>query len=328
MLSSALFRLSVVWLGSWLIALVNAQAPSVLDQAAREVNLVVERARPAVVTIETVQVNNRVVRSSGFVIDAGGWIVCSAEGVQGARALRVILSDGAVSPAQLVGVDGISGIALVRATEAPNLPALRWGDSDRVPVGATVILIGNRGGLEGSVTVGTLGGKDRVGIRPQHQRVVLLLQFNGTVSSGEPGAPLLDARGQVIGVIIGALSNVEGMPASGLALTGFAIPSTIAQRVVNDLRLKGRAEHAWLGADYQTLGSSVVVRRVAPNSPAQNAGILPNDLITGFNGQPIRNAADLTRALYYSRPNQQVELVILREGKPLKLTVQLGVQSL
>ncbi|MFQ3610715.1 MAG: trypsin-like peptidase domain-containing protein [Fimbriimonadales bacterium] len=322
------FRLMFALLGGWLMALLHAQTPSVLDQAAREVGSVVERTRPAVVTVETVQLDNRLVRSSGFIVDSGGWVVCSAEGVQGARALRVLLSDGTAVPAQVVGVDAISGIALLRAPELGSRTSLRWGDPDRVPVGATVILIGNRGGLEGSVTVGTLGGKDRVGIRPQNQRVVLLLQFNGTVGSGEPGAPLLDARGQVIGVIIGALSNVEGVPASGLALTGFAIPSTIAQRVVNDLRLKGRAEHVWLGADYQTVGGAVVVRRVAPNSPAQNAGLLPNDLITGFNGQPIRSASDLTRALYYARPNQQVELVILREGKPLKLTVQLGVQSL
>ncbi len=315
--------ISILWVG-----IASAQTPSVLDQAAREVQSVVERASPAVVTVEGVMPANRVVRSSGFIIDSSGWVVCSAEGVQGARGLRVILSDGTVSPAELVGVDGITGVALVRLEGARNLPTLRWGDSDRVPVGATAILIGNRGGLAGSVTVGTLGGKDRVGIRPQNQRVVLLLQFNGTVGSGEPGAPLLDTRGQVIGVMVGSLSSVEGIAGANLALTGFAVPSRIAQRVVSDLRSKGYAEHAWLGADYQGIPGGVVVRRVAPNSPAQRVGLMPNDMITGFDGQPIRSASDLTRALYSARPNQQVELVIQREGQTLKLSVQLGVQSL
>ncbi len=315
--------ISILWVG-----IASAQTPSVLDQAAREVQSVVERASPAVVTVEGVMPGNRVVRSSGFIIDSSGWVVCSAEGVQGARGLRVILSDGTVSPAELVGADGITGVALVRLEGARNLPTLRWGDSDRVPVGATAILIGNRGGLAGSVTVGTLGGKDRVGIRPQNQRVVLLLQFNGTVGSGEPGAPLLDTRGQVIGVMVGSLSSVEGIAGANLALTGFAVPSRIAQRVVSDLRSKGYAEHAWLGADYQGIPGGVVVRRVAPNSPAQRVGLMPNDMITGFDGQPIRSASDLTRALYSARPNQQVELVIQREGQTLKLSVQLGVQSL
>ncbi len=315
--------ISILWVG-----IASAQTPSVLDQAAREVQSVVERASPAVVTVEGVMPANRVVRSSGFIIDSSGWVVCSAEGVQGARGLRVILSDGTVSPAELVGADGITGVALVRLEGARNLPTLRWGDSDRVPVGATAILIGNRGGLAGSVTVGTLGGKDRVGIRPQNQRVVLLLQFNGTVGSGEPGAPLLDTRGQVIGVMVGSLSSVEGIAGANLALTGFAVPSRIAQRVVSDLRSKGYAEHAWLGADYQGIPGGVVVRRVAPNSPAQRVGLMPNDMITGFDGQPIRSASDLTRALYSARPNQQVELVIQREGQTLKLSVQLGVQSL
>ncbi len=328
MQSSVLFRVIAILIGILGYGLLGAQTPSVLDQAAREVNTVVDRALPAVVTIESLYGGNRSVRSSGFIVDPAGWVVCSFEGIQGARAVRVLLSDGRISPAQLVGADAITGIALLRLTELGDLPSLRWGDANRVPVGATVILIGNRGGLPGSVTVGTLGGKDRVGIRPQNQRVILLLQFNGAVGSGEPGAPLLDTRGQVIGVIIGALSSVEGMPAGGVAVTGFAVPSSIAQRVVSDLRTKGRAEHAWLGADYQGLSGSVIVRRVAPNSPAQQAGLMPGDLITGFNGQPIRSASDLTRALYMARPNQQVELLIQREGQPLKLTVQMGVQSL
>ncbi|CUU36670.1 MAG: trypsin-like peptidase domain-containing protein [Armatimonadetes bacterium] len=302
---------------------------SVLGRAATEVNQVVESARPAIVTVEGVLAGGRTIRSSGFIIDPAGWVVCSAEGVSEARSARVYLASGQAFSARVRGIDNITGIALLRLEGASGLPSLRWGSSENLPVGATAILIGNRGGLEGSVTVGTIGGKDRVGVRPTTGRVVLLLQFNGTVGAGEPGAPLLDSRGQVVGVMVGALQAVEGMPVRpAIAVTGFAIPSEIAQRAVNELRTRGSVEYAWLGVDYQSTPAGVRIVRIAPNSPAQRAGLQVNDYITGFNGQPIRSAADLTRALYMAKPNQQVEIVAIREGVSVKLSVQLGKQSL
>jgi len=113
-----------------------------------------------------------------------------------------------------------------------------------------------------------------------------------------------------------------------VAVVGFAVPSEIAQRVVNDLRTKGRAEHAWLGIDYQGLPTGVVVRRVALNSPAQQAGIQVGDIITQFNDKPIRTASDLTRELYFAQPNQRITLTVQREGQQARLPVTLGVQSL
>lgn len=303
---------------------------SVLERTGLETSQIVARVRPAVVTVETVTIGGRTVRSSGFVIDSAGWVVCSAEGVQNARSVRTYIGNGTLLPARVQGVDNITGLALLKLEQTPaNLTSLRWGSSENVPVGATAILIGNRGGLEGSVTVGTIGGKDRVGVRPTTGRVVLLLQFNGTVGAGEPGAPLLDTRGQVIGVMVGALEAVEGIPfRSNVAVTGFAVPSEIAKRAVNELRTRGFVEYAWLGVDYRSTPAGVRVVNVVPNSPASRAGIQVNDYISGFNGQPIRSAADLTRALYMAKPNQQVEMVVIREGVPLTLRVQLGRQSL
>lgn len=307
-----------------------ASTSSMLERAGLEISQVVERVRPAVVTIESVIAGRQTIRSSGFVIDSAGWVVCSADGIQNASSVRVYLNQGQVLPARLQGADLITGLAVLKV-EPPSTDfvSLRWGSSESVPVGGTAILIGNRGGLEGSVTVGTIGGKDRVGVRPSTGRVLLLLQFNGTVGMGEPGAPLLDTRGQVIGVMVGALEAVEGMPmGGGIAVTGFAVPSEIAQRAVNELRQRGKVEYAWLGLDYQSTPAGVRVVRVSPNSPASKAGVQVNDFITGFNGQPIRSAGDLTRALYFTKPNQQVELVVLREGVSLKLSIQLGKQSL
>ncbi|MEN3002362.1 MAG: trypsin-like peptidase domain-containing protein [Armatimonadota bacterium] len=320
------------WSISWV------QTPSPLERADAEIARVVERARPAVVTVQVRRVNMpaRPLQSSGFIIDSTGYVVGSADGVQNARELQILLSNGEVYPAQLVGSDTITGIALLKIDPPRPLPALRFGNSDNVLVGATAVLIGNRGGLEGSVTVGTIGGKDRVGVRPQSQRVVPVLQFNGTVGAGEPGAPLLNTRGEVIGVIIGALSAVEGLPAAApnlgmranFAVTGFAVPSKVVQRVVEQLRIKGRAEHPWLGVDYRSIPSGAQVMRVVPNGPAARAGIVQGDVIVGYDGQLIDSAAALTRALYNSRPNQQVELVLLREGQTLRVRVTLGVQSL
>ncbi len=304
-----------------------AQQPSLLERTGQEVSRVVERALPAIVTVEA-RIGGRLVRSSGFVIDSSGSVVCAAEGVRMQPQVSLYLSEGEPVRARVVGVDNITGLALLRPEISLRLPALSWGDSERLPLGSTLILIGNRGGLEGSVTVGTLGGKDRVGVRRDNQRVVLLLQFNGTVGSGEQGAPLLDSQGRVVGVMVGELASVEGAPVSPVAVVGFAVPSEIAQRVVNDLRTKGRAEHAWLGIDYQGLPTGVVVRRVALNSPAQQAGIQVGDIITQFNDKPIRTASDLTRELYFAQPNQRITLTVRREGQQVRLPVTLGVQSL
>lgn len=318
---SALF--SVGLLSAWAIA----QQPSLLERTGQEVSLVVERALPAVVTVEA-RLSGRLTRSSGFIIDPSGFIVCSAEGVRTQPQVAVYLSGGEPASARVVGVDNITGIALLRLNATVKLPALTWGESERVPLGATTILIGNRSGLEGSVTVGTLGGKDRVGVRRDNQRVVLLLQFNGTVGSGEPGAPLLDSQGRVIGVMTGELASIEGALTPPVAVVGFAVPSEIAQRVVNDLRTKGRAEHAWLGVDYQGLPTGVVVRRVVFGSPAQQAGIQVGDIIAQFGEKPIRTAADLTRALYFAQPNQRVTITVIREGQRVTIPVTLGMQSL
>ena len=304
-----------------------AQQPSLLERTGQEVSRVVERALPAIVTVEA-RIGGRLVRSSGFVIDSSGSVVCAAEGVRTQLQVSLYLSEGEPVRARVVGVDNITGLALLRPEITLRLPALSWGESERLPLGSTLILIGNRSGLEGSVTVGTLGGKDRVGVRRDNQRVVLLLQFNGTVSSGEQGAPLLDSQGRVVGVMVGELASVEGAPVSPVAVVGFAIPSEIAQRVVNDLRTKGRAEHAWLGIDYQGLPSGVVVRRVAQGSPAQQAGIQVGDIITQYNDKPIRTASDLTRELYFAQPNQRITLTVRREGQLVRLPVTLGTQSL
>ncbi|MCS6918736.1 MAG: S1C family serine protease [Fimbriimonadales bacterium] len=309
------------------MALAGAQQPSILQRADAEVSRVVERALPAVVTVEA-RIGGRTVRSSGFVIDASGLVVCSAEGVRTQPQVAVYLPDGEPLRAGVVGVDNITGIALLRLEGVKGLTALRWGESERTPLGATAILIGNRSGLEGSVTVGTLGGKERVGVRRDNGRVVLLLQFNGTVGAGEPGAPLLDSQGRVIGVMAGELASVEGAPVAPVGVVGFAVPAEIAQRVVSDLRTKGRAEHAWLGVDYQGLPTGVVVRRIAQGSPAQQAGLAIGDVIVQFGEKAIRTASDLTRELYFAQPNQRVAITVLREGQRVTLPVLLGKQSL
>ena len=182
-----------------------AQQPSLLERAGQEVSRVVERALPAIVTVEA-RIGGRLVRSSGFVIDSSGSVVCAAEGVRMQLQVSLYLSKGEPVRARVVGVDNITGIALLRPEVNLRLSSLNWGESERLPLGSTLILIGNRSGLEGSVTVGTLGGKDRVGVRRDNQRVVLLLQFNGTVGSGEQGAPLLDSLGRVVGVMVGELA--------------------------------------------------------------------------------------------------------------------------
>lgn len=332
--------LGVLLLLFWQAAHAQPPKDSVLEQAATEVEQVVAKTRTAIVTVRLESPNrnpslnlapgNRraTLVSSGFVVDSSGYIVCSADGAVGAGPFKVVLNDGQEVSASKVGADRITGIALLKVASREPLSALVFGNSDRVTLGSTAILIGNRYGLEGSVTVGTIGGIDRAGVRQDGKRLLLLLQFNAPVGAGEPGSPLLNSRGEVIGVIVGALSQVEGLGQQMVSNTAFAVPANVARRVVSDLRVHGKARHPWLGVDYRTHIRSVRVDMVVPNGPAEKAGLKANDVIVRVNGQPMTDATSLTRFLFNSQPNQTIVIEALRDGAPISLSVTLGEQIL
>jgi len=315
---------------------------SVLDQAANEVQQVVERCQNAIVSVRLqpgvkgvesgssgLLPNNRtssVLVSTGFIIDPSGYIVCSADGVSGKGPFRVALPDGQVMEAIKIGADLITSVALLKVQVNEPLPALTMGNSDSVPIGSTGILIGNRHGLTGSVTVGTIGGKDRAGSRANSNRLVLLMQFNAPLGAGEPGSPLLNSRGEVIGMMAGALSEVEGVLTQQAATTGFAVPSNLVRRVVNDLRAYGRARHAWMGAVCRTFAQGLRVESIVPQSPAQLAGLQVNDILLQFNGTPLNSMTALTRSLFYSKPGDKVALMFVRDGQRMQATLTLGDQ--
>lgn len=326
----------------------NSQQPatgqqSILEQAANEVQQVVERCQNAIVTVrlqsagggkqsgnigllQNHRTGSSVLVSTGFIIDPSGYIVCSADGVSGKGPFRVALPDGQVMEALKIGADQITSVALLKVQVNEPLPALIMGNSDTVPIGSTGILIGNRHGLAGSVTVGTIGGKDRAGSRANSNRLVLLMQFNAPLGAGEPGSPLLNSRGEVIGMMAGALSEVEGVLTQHAATTGFAVPSNLVRRVVNDLRAYGRARHAWMGAVCRTFAQGLRVESIVPQSPAQLAGLQVNDILLQFNGTPLTSMTALTRSLFYSKPGDKVALIFVRDGKRMQATLTLGDQ--
>lgn len=266
--------------------------------------------------------------SSGFVVDPTGYIVCTADGAEGPGPFRVVLQGGQQVLAHKVGADRITNLALLKAQGTERLPALTFGDSESVLIGATAILIsGNRGGLPGNVTIGTIGGKDRLGRIGNAPQSLLLLQFNGVVVAGEPGSPLLNVRGEVIGVLIGSPSEVEGQLMHSAA-TGFAIPSNLVRRVVSELRTQGKVHYPALGIRYETApAGGVMVSYVEVNSPADRAGLKPGDIILRFDNTPTPYPVTFTKKMLEAKPGQKVLLLIHRQGKPMMIQVELGAQK-
>lgn len=306
--------------------------------------VIVERAMPSVVAVrvERGQLPTRnmlpnkmlALESSGFVIDSKGLVLCTAEGAVGQGPFRITFNDGREYVARKLGADElVSNLALLELEGATNLTALNLGNSDRARPGDFAILVGgSRAGYTSSVTIGTIAGVDRMAIDPQKGRFMPLIQFNGLVGAGEPGSPILNARGEVIGVLSGALAALDpdgrplNMQTQTIASTGFAVPSNMVARVVDQIKRTGKVQYAVLGLKYNNAPrGGALVLEVVVGGPAAKAGIKAEDVIVEFDGRSTPNVAELTKMLYAARPNSQVTVTVLRNGVRQPVTVRLGV---
>jgi serine protease Do len=253
--------------------------------------------------------------------------------IEGADQINVTLNDGKRYDAKLVGRDPRTDVAILKIQPTEPLTVLELGDSDQTDVGEWVMAIGNPFGLGGnSVTVGVVSYKGRnlqLGVRGTG---VDMIQTDAAINPGNSGGPLLNTRGQVIG--INTLIITQGVPQS--AGVGFAVPINVAKEVLPQLREKGKVTRGWLGVQIQAISEDMakslkmkepkgaIVSDVTGAAPAEKAGVRPGDVVIGVDGRPVEDNNDLSRYIAGKPPGTTVRLKLLRDGSEKEIAVTLG----
>jgi S1-C subfamily serine protease len=289
---------------------------------------------------------------SGFVIDKAGHIVTNYHVVAGARSVEVSFSNNESLKAHIVGVDQSTDIAVLKVdAHSRALTPLHLGNSDLVRVGDSVVAIGNPFGLERTVTTGIVSALQRVIPAPNDYSIDHVIQTDAALNKGNSGGPLLDARGDVIGVNSQIQTGSTG--SEGNVGVGFAVPINTVKNVAAQIIRNGHAEHAFLGITAQPVTSSayklfklpsqhgLLVETVQPSSAAAEAGLQPGkqkaivagityplggDLIDSVDGAPLSSIDQLRDAIADKKPGDKVKLGVYRGDKHLTITVKLGRQ--
>ena len=289
-----------------------------------------ERNIPSVVSI-ICQTRTGSGSGTGVVLDAAGYIVTNAHVVENAVALTVLLTDGRELYAELVGVDSISDLAVLRIEAADLIPA-EFGDSSVLRVGDSVAAIGDPLGvsLRGTLTDGIVSAINRdvsVG-----GRTMTLIQTNAAINSGNSGGPLINCYGQVIGII--TLKIGDNASSAGVEGIGFAIPSSTVRQIVNQLMEQGYVSGrpglgltgVALSSFYQSyfhLPSGYYIEEVLEGSPAQQVGIQPGDILISVDEIQVSTGDDIAAALYGYEVGDDVEIIISRNGRYYQVELEL-----
>ncbi|MDB4908385.1 MAG: putative family peptidase [Gemmatimonadetes bacterium] len=271
---------------------------------------------------------------TGFIIRSDGVIVTNAHVVAGASTVSVMMRDGTVFPAKVLGADETIDLAVLRI-ESKNLPVVTLGNSDGVVVGEWAIAIGNPYGFmlgnpEPSVTAGVISGVGRnlVSGADGPQAYFDMIQTDAAINPGNSGGPLVNADGEVIGVNSSIYSTSGG--SVGL---GFAIPINRARRVADDLLEHGAVRRPWVGLKLEArrsdnprdaIARGAVVAQVVPGSPAARAGMSAGDVITSVNGHAVHNSFDWEGKLLDLRVGETAALVVRRSGRDTPLRVAIA----
>ena len=269
---------------------------------------------------------------SGVIVDAEkGYILTNNHVVAKADKLEVTLSDERTFPAEVVGTDPMTDIAVIRI-KADGLYPAKLGDSESLRLGQWVMAIGSPFGLEQSVTLGIVSAKGR-----SKQRIVPyenFIQTDAAINPGNSGGPLVDLKGEVVGINT-AIFSLSG----GHQGIGFAIPTKMARGIMETLIDKGEVVRGFLGVLPEDLtadlaatfgletGDGVLLQNVEPNTPAAKAGLQPGDIVTQMSGEPVRDANTFRYAIARIKPGSDVVLDVWRDGKTRKIKVTIGLRT-
>lgn len=267
---------------------------------------------------------------SGVIIDSEGTILTNNHVVEGADDISVSLPDKRKFKAKIVGTDPKTDLAVIKLEKAKDMPYAKLGDSTRIEVGEWVLAIGNPLGLSSTVTSGIISAKGRadVGVADFED----FIQTDAAINPGNSGGALVNLNGEVIGINTAIASRTGGY--MGI---GFAIPSNMAKKVMNDLVSKGKVSRGFLGIQIQNMSESIakrlklsdlsrgiVVGEVTKGSPAEKAGIQPYDAIIELNGKPVYDVSSFRNTIASNDPGQTVRLGVIRDGKRINTSIKLG----
>jgi serine protease Do len=276
----------------------------------------------------------RVGAGSGFIISPDGYVMTNNHVVVDFEKVEVTMTDGTRFEAVVVGTDPSIDLALLKIeSDDGDLPTLPLGDSDQLRVGEWVIAIGNPHEFDQTVTVGVVSGKERrVPLPSTDSGVASFIQTDAAINLGNSGGPLLDSRGNVIGIntAIRRQNFAEGI--------GFALPINQARSVVEQLRERGEVRRGWIGItmndtgidetvrDYYGLpdAKGVLVKTVAEKGPAAKAGLQVGDVIRSVDGDEVRDNLDMINKISSHQPGEKVGLSVFRGGRDVDLRVTLG----
>ena len=265
---------------------------------------------------------------SGFVISADGFIVTNNHVVENASDIQVTFTDGLKLEAELIASDAETDLALLKV-DANNLPFLEFGDSDTAKVGNWVMAIGNPHGLGGTVTAGIVSARGRM----LGGRYDDFIQTDASINRGNSGGPLFDLDGKVIGV-----NSMIISPSGGSIGIGFAIPSNLANNIIQQLQETGEIERAWLGVRIQEVTDEIaeslglaktygaLVQGLTTDSPALKGGVNEGDIIIEFNGKEVESVQTLPKLVAEADIGQSTKVVVWRDEKEVQLFVNLGKQ--
>ncbi len=268
---------------------------------------------------------------SGFIFDGRGYILTNNHVVDGADNIEVTLNDGRKFKAKLVGADPYTDLAVIKI-DGKNLPVAPLGDSSKVQIGEWAIAIGNPLGIQNTVTLGIISALDRTIPRPNGQGVMRhLIQTDAAINPGNSGGPLINIKGEVIGVNTAIIASAQGI--------GFAVAINTAKSIINDLITEGKVERAYLGVYIQdltkdiaeTMGLNVekgaLITEVVKGSPADKAGLKRGDVIIKVDDTKIDSSGTLQDVIRGKKAGTKVTLTVIRDNKELTIDVTLGKLS-
>ena len=266
---------------------------------------------------------------SGFIIHPNGWVLSNNHVVEDATQIQVQMHDGTVYEARVVGADPRTDVALLKIEPKEELAYAPLGNSTRLEIGEWVLAIGNPFGLNHTVTAGIVSAKGRSNVNPDgRQAYANFIQTDASINPGNSGGPLINMRGEVIGINTAINSAGQGI--------GFAIPIDMVKTLVPQLK-RGQVRRSWLGVQIQPVSAALaqaqglrrprgaLVVEVVDSGPAGQAGVQPGDIITKFNGRPVKKMKDLPWLASTAGIGKTVQVTVLRGGKERAVRVTMGV---
>lgn len=268
---------------------------------------------------------------SGVIISSDGYIITNNHVVEGATQIKVTLHDRRVLSGKVLGTDKLTDIAVIKV-DAHDLPAISWGDSSKLQPGQTVLAFGSPFGvLQFSVTRGIVSAVNRSPMTGDARTPGGLIQTDAAVNPGNSGGPLVNAHGELVGI-----NQMIATNSGSFAGASFAIPSSTAKAIADQIIKTGAVHHGYLGiamndvtpenAQFFNLTDALgaIVSQVTPGSPAANAGMKNGDVITSINGKPVENGSALQVDVAQMTPGTKINLGINRSGQHQSLSVTLG----